>query len=130
VILEESLFSFLSSDTAVAAIIGDRIYGVVAPQNAPLPRIVYTRMHTARTQTLCKTDSKVRATLLIECYDKNYKGSKLLADVVRQTLTDFSGDMAGTRVSTIALDAEVDLDDPEPGLYSVSQTYLIWFTEE
>lgn len=129
-ILEESLFSFLSSDTAVGSFVADRIYGLVQPQTGTQPCIVYSRIATERTQTLCKTDSKVRATLLLDCYDKKYKGSKLLAEAVRQTLTDFHGDMAGTRVSSIALDSEVDRDDPEPGLYSVSQTYFIWFTEE
>jgi hypothetical protein len=130
VILEESLFSFLSSDTAVGSVVADRIYGLIQPQKGLQPCIVYSRIATLRSQTLCATDSKVRAMLLIDCYDKTYKGSKLLAEVVRQTLTDFSGDMAGTRISSVALDAEVDRDDPEPGLYSVSQTYFIWFTEE
>lgn len=129
-ILEESLFAFLTADTAVAALIAERMYGGMAPQNAPLPRIVYSRMDTTRTQTLCKTDRKAMATMLLDCYDKTYLGSKRLADAVRQTLTDFSGDMAGTRVSTVILDGDPDRDDPEPGLFSVSQRYFIWFTEE
>lgn len=129
-ILEESLFSFLSSDTAVGAFIAERIYGLIQPQKGVQPCIVYSRIATDRTQTLCTTDSKVRAALLLDCYDKTYLGSKRLAQAVRQTLIDFSGDMAGTRVSSISLEAEVDLDDPEPGLYCVSQRYLIWFTEE
>lgn len=129
-ILEESLFSFLSSDTAVGAMVLDRIYGQTQPQKGKQPCIVYSRTHTLRSQTLCKTDSKVRATMLLDCYDKSYKGAKQLADVVRHTLIDFAGDMSGTRVSTVILDGEVDLDDPEPGLFSVSQTYFIWFTEE
>jgi hypothetical protein len=129
-ILEESLFSFISSDTAVAAIIGNHMYGSIAPQHAPLPRIVYWREDSARSQTLCKTDSKVKAIMILECYDKTYKGSKELAKVVRQTLTDFSGDMAGTRVSTVILDSDPDGEDPEPGLYCVRQRYFIWHTEE
>lgn len=129
-ILEESLFSFLSSDTAVAALVADRIYGAIAPQTAPLPRIVYKREDSNRTQTLCKTDSKVRAIMILECYDKTYKGAKQLAKVVRQTLTDFSGDMAGTRVSTVILDSDPDGEDPEPGLHCVSQRYFIWHIEE
>lgn len=129
-ILEESLFSFLSSDTAVGAMVEDRIYGLIQPQKGLQPCIVYSRIATDRTRTLCATDSKVRATLLVDCYDKTYLGAKRLAEVVRHTLIDFSGDMAGTHVSTVSLDTEVDLDDPEPGLYCVTHTYFIWFTEE
>lgn len=127
--IEESLYSFLSSDSAVSGLVEDRIYGQIAPQKSLLPRIVYSRVATQRSQSLCGTDSKVRAIMQIDSYDKTYKGSKTLADVLRHTLSDFTGDMNGTRVSTVSLDSDVDLDDPEPGLYRVSQTYFIWFVE-
>lgn len=130
-ILEESLYAFVTSDTAVAALIDLRMYGGMQPQKGAQPCIVYSRLSpTKRTQTLCATDSKVCATLLIECYDKSYLGSKHLAAAVRHTIIDFQGDMAGTRVSSIALDDESDVVLPEPGLFGVSQTYSIWFTEE
>lgn len=129
-ILEESLFAFLAGDTAVAALVGDRIYGMIAPQKAKLPRIVYSRIAVTRSQTFCATDRKARAVMQVDAYDLSYRGAKVLAKTIRQTLTDFNGDMAGTPVSTIAMDSEVDLDDPDPGLFRVSQTYFIWFTEE
>lgn len=129
-LLEESLFAFLSSDTAVASFVESRIYGLIAPQGAQLPRIIYSRIATQRTQTLCATDGKVRTAMQVDCYSKTFKEAKQLAKVVQQTLTDFTGDMMGTRVSTVILDSEVDLDDPDPGLYRVSQTYFIWYKEE
>lgn len=130
-ILEDSLFAFLAGDTAVAALVDDRIFGgFIQDQNAKMPCIVYARITVTRTQTLCGTDRKARAVMRIDSYDKAYRSAKLLAEVLRHTLTDFSGDMYGTRVSLVAMDSEVDLDDPEPGLYRVSQTYFIWFNEE
>ncbi len=128
--LEESLFSFLTSDTAIAGMIDARVYAQIAPQGALLPRVVYSRITTQRTQTLCGTDQKVRAVMQIDSYDRTYKGAKELAKALFFTLVDFSGDMNGTRVSTVALDSDVDLDDPDPGLFRVSQTYFIWFKEE
>jgi hypothetical protein len=128
-LLEESLYSFLTSDSAVSAMVEDRVFAEIAPQKSPLPRIVYTRIATQRTQSLCKTDSKVRALMQIDLYDRTYKGSKDLAKLIFNTLIDFTGNMAGTRVSSVISDSEVDLDDPDPGLYRVSQTYFIWFVE-
>lgn len=137
VLLEDSLFGFLAADTALAGMLTSpdqpdvtRIYPMVAPQGSPVPRVVYQRVSTQRTETLCATDGKVRAVMDMNCYDKTYRGAKLLANALRQTLIDFSGDMDGTRVSTVILDGEVDLDDPDPGLYRVSQTYFIWFKEQ
>lgn len=135
-LLEESLYSFLDADTAIGGMVpdlkngGSAIYGGIAPQNAPMPRIIYTRISTQRTQSLCGTDPKARAVMQLDCYDRSYKGSKALANAVRLTITDFRGDMAGTHISLITLDTDIDLDDPEPGLFRVSQQYFIWFIEE
>lgn len=129
--LEFSLFAFLAGDTAVAAVVEDRIYGgFIEDQRAKQPCVVYARVTATRSQTLCGTDGKVRAVMRIDSYDKSYNGAKALAELLRHTLTDFAGDMYGTRVSLVAMDSEIDLDDPEPGLYRVSQTYFIWFLEE
>ena len=128
--IEESLFALLSSDTAVSGLVEDRVYGLIAPQVAPLPRIVYARIASLRTQTLCATDRKVRVLMQVDSYDRTYRGSKVLAGAVRQTLTDYTGDMFGTRVATVTLDSEIDLADPDPGLYRVSQSYFLWITEE
>lgn len=130
ILLEESLYSFLTNSVDVSAIIGDRMYGMVRPEKDPTPSIVYSRATTLRTQTLCKTDSKVRATMTVDSIAKTYLGVKRLARAVGKALSDFTGDMYGTRVSTVILESEIDLDDPDPGLYRVSQTYLIWFVEE
>lgn len=127
--LEESLYALLSGDTALAAIVDDRVFGVIN-ETGKQPSIVYSRVAVTRTYTLCGTDGKARALMQIDCYDKSHIGVRRLAEVLRHTLTDFAGDMYGTRVSLIAMDSEVDLDDPEPGLYRVSQTYIIWFLEE
>lgn len=128
--LEESIAGFLMDDTAIGAYIEGRVYGQIAPSKSPLPRIVYSRISTRRTQTLCGTDTTARAVVQIDSYDKTYKGAHLLATAIRKTLTDFSGDMRGTRVSTVTMESDIDLDDPDPGLYRVSQTYFFWFTEE
>lgn len=130
ILLEESLKSFLTGDADVGALIANRMYGMIRPENDPTPSIVYSRATTLRSQTMCKTDPKVRATMTVDCLAKTYLGAKKLARATGKALIDFAGDMYGTRVSTVILESEIDLDDPDPGLYRVSQTYLIWFVEE
>lgn len=128
-ILEQGLFAFLSADTAISAIVADRIFPLMQRGDAQ-PSLVYSRVAAQRTQRLCNTtDPALRGAFQIDSYAKTYEEVKELADIVRQTLVDFAGDMGGTHVSTVILDTEIDMLDPEPGLYRVLQTYFIWFVE-
>lgn len=128
--LEDSLHAFLAADTALGALVEDRIYGGAADPDSELPHLVYSRLATLRGQTLCGTDRTARAQIEIDCADRSFKASKDLAKVVKDTLLDFSGDMAGTRISAVILDSDGDLVYSEPGLFYVSQVYFIWFKEE
>lgn len=127
--IEEGLFSMLTSDTAVGAIIENRMFGSVAPAGAKLPRLVYTKLGDSNDSTLCATDSTQRVTIQVDCYAKDYKSSKVLAKTVRQSLVDYRGFMGDTYVKTVILSTELDLTDPDPGLNRVSQTYFIWIVE-
>lgn len=129
VLFENGLFSFLTSDTAVGGMIGTRMYGSVAPPHAALPRIVYTKVADGNTQTMCATDSVKGDRYQLDCYAKDYKTSKLLAKLVKNSMVDFRGFMGDTYVKTVILETDHDLTDPDPGLNRVSQTYLIWFVE-
>lgn len=131
-LIEEGLFAFLSTDTGVnvTAGIGRRIYGNIAPQNAVMPCIVYTKITQLESQTLCGTDNLVRALLQIDCYAKEYKEAKQVAKAVKTLLRDYKGLMGTVRTRNTILDNEVDLGDPEPGLSRVSQTFFTWYYEE
>lgn len=127
--IEEGLFSHLTNDTAVGAEIDTRMFGSLAPAHAKLPRIVYTKIADGNTQTMCTTDSVKGDRYQLDCYAKDYKTSKALARLVKNSLVDFRGFMGDTYVKTVILETEQDLTDPDPGLNRVSQTYLIWFVE-
>lgn len=128
--IEEGLFSHLKADAGLTALLrSTNIFGVIIPQNSGMPSVVYSRIAATRTQTLCGTDGLVKGLFQIDSYAISYLTAKKLANAVRLSLIDFHGAMGDTRVASVSLDTEVDLDDPEPGLYRVSQTYIIWFAE-
>lgn len=125
--LVEGLFSVLTSDSAITGIVGDRVYPLLMPQSGTIPAIVYSQIGRREDVSLCSADGKIRATIQIDSYSKQYRTSKMLADAVRSVLVDFTGAMGDARVATVILDQELDLDDPEPGLFRVSQTFFIWY---
>ena len=46
--VEENLYTLFTGSTAIAAVVGTRVYPVMAPQNATYPCLVYTRVSTPR----------------------------------------------------------------------------------
>lgn len=131
---DSSLVSHLRADADVAALVGERVFPLMIPQHAydeatKLPCLVYQRVGTQRLPLFCATDSTVRTNYLVSSYARSYIKAKELADAVRGALIDFTGIMYGVDVKKILSESEQDLDDPEPGLYRVLQTWTIWFVE-
>lgn len=124
--MEASLFSFLTGNAGIAALIGTRVYPGIIPQSGVQPCIVYNKSSRSRQQLFCGTDGLLLTRLEIDCYADSYIQSVALANAVTSALQDFSGDMNGTTVPRIFLENEIDLSDIEPGLYRQSQTWAMW----
>ena len=124
--MEASLFSFLTGNAGIAALIGTRVYPGIIPQSGVQPCIVYNKSSRSRQQLFCGTDGLLLTLLEIDCYADSYIQSVALANAVTSALQDFSGDMNGTTVPRIFLENEIDLSDIEPGLYRQSQTWAMW----
>lgn len=118
-----------SAALAVAEMIKGEIYGGIAPAFAKLPRLVYSEIGYQNTQSLCRSDKTVRKNYLFDCYAKTKRESRLLATALREAMVDYRGFMGDTKVKTITLDSELDLLDPDPGLFRVEQSYVIWLVE-
>lgn len=127
--IEESLQTFLVADLAVGALVADRVFGILAPQNVATPFLVYTKVVEEDSITYCGPDILVRSLFQFDCYAKTFKEALQLSRGLRGALVNFSGVMAGTRVSSVLFDSELQETDPEPGLFRVSLTLFIWYGE-
>lgn len=124
--MEASLFSFLTGNAGIAALVVKRVYAGIIPQSGVQPCIVYNKSSRSRQQLYCGTDGLLLTRLEIDCYADSYIQSVDLANAVTAALQDFSGDMSGTDVPRVFLENEIDLSDIEPGLYRQSQTWAMW----
>lgn len=139
--IEEGLVQRIVADASIVELIGgtfNRIWPGSIPQKEAgdppsLPAIVYTRIGTFRDVGTCRTDSLVQAQFQIDSYAANWSTARALARLIRLRLVDFTGTLTDddvTLVDRIFLSSELHLEDPEPGVLRVSQTYVVWFTEE
>lgn len=124
--IEAGLTEHLTNDADLNALIAGRVYGLMAPQNTATPFVILTKITDIIDGTLCAQDPMVESVFQFDSYAPSYLLSLQVAAALRDALIDFRGPMGGTHVGSIRQQGEIQLLDPEPGLFRVSTTMLIW----
>jgi len=124
--IEAGLTDRLTNDADLYALIAGRVYGLIAPQNIVTPFVVFTKITDVADGGYCAHDPMVESLFQFDSYAKTYQLSLQVAAAVRDALIDFRGPMGGAHVGSIRQQGEIQLLDPEPGLFRVSTTLFIW----
>ena len=124
----------LIADADVFAVVGSRIYPVLAPSSAALPLITWRRSSVLRTMGLGGPTGVTTVTLSLEIYAETYEAVRELADLCRLALDGYGATVDNVVVSNVSLDNESDgfvqLQGGESAPFlSVSQTYSILWQE-
>lgn len=128
--IEEGLYSYLSSQGGIVSLVGTRIFPGMVPIGEYPPAITYQNVSENRQDKYCGVGNTVRSDFIINSFDKSALKSRQIADAVKAALKDFSGMMGSEKVIAVFLATQVrDLADPEPGFFYTSQTFVIWHVE-
>ena len=93
--VEENLYTLFTGSTAIAAVVGTRVYPVMAPQNATYPCLVYTRVSTPRFHTHDGASGMAQPRFQINLWADSFSAARTLADTVR-TAVDGTKTVSGT----------------------------------
>lgn len=132
---EQSVSTVLVSDPAVAAIVGTRVYPVIAPAAADLPFATWRRVGVQREHTLNGPMGMPTVLLAIDLYALTYEAVRDLADRVRLALDGYGGSPSDSVVvNNVSLDNEADgfvqlAGGDMPPVYSVTMTFSIMWSE-
>lgn len=124
--IEDALYSRLSQDAALTALIARRVYPLMAPQTVVAPYLVFMKVVEMASGTLCAQDPMVRGLFQFDSYAKTFKQVQLIAKALRDALIDFRGAVDDTYIASIRLENEMHVLEPEPGLFRVSTSLFIW----
>lgn len=132
--IEAAIRSLLLANSAVAAIVGTRIYPATSPQGVTSPRIVYERISTMRVHSMAGATGLVRPRIALDCFGDGYAGSKALGDAVRLALDGYKGIAGEDRIYGVFLDSQSDVLDTQGAgdvvlAQYVSLEFLIWCKE-
>lgn len=105
--IETDLYSTLSNDAGVTALVSDRIYPNLAEEDDPRPYIVYQLITGERLSTITGVNDARRKRVQISCHADTYASAKAVAAAVYAAL---EGDGY--------LELEYDLYDHETQIHS------------
>jgi len=119
----------------VSAATAAGIYPVLAAQNAPYPLVVYRRTSTTRERGLGGNYGVPVAVFSVSIVSESYSEVKTIADSIRLSVDNFTGEANGAKIVLSSLVAESDgMERPREGqskpLYRVDQIYEVRFSEQ
>lgn len=118
----------LKATAGVTAIVGAKVYPMLAPQSVDLPYIVYEKTLDAPVNNANGTGSTSQKRYAIYCYATTYAGAQALGAAVQSALSGWV-DSAGCvwHLESMMDDAgEVAAGQDVPEFYAVNQEYSVW----
>ena len=119
--LESKLYTLLSADAGVTALVALRTYPLVAPQGAEMPFIVYNRISSGRQYSLTGYSNLENPRMQVDCYGTTYSEAKALSEAV---ITALRG---ATTFGTEQDDPRESFEEDET--FRISIDFSIWNQE-
>ncbi len=132
---EQAAARAIITDPAVAMILGQRVWPVLAPASASLPFATWRRTAVTRTQGLGGPIGASTVQLAVDVYATTYEEVREAADAIRSSLDGWGGAVSEyVSVRNVSLDSESDgfvqlAGGDLPPVYQVTQSYSILWQE-
>lgn len=130
--IEPALYSLVTGDAGVSALIATRMYPALMPQNVTLPAVSYSVVVAPGDHHGTAASGYVSAIYRIDCWATTFAAARELAQAVREAIDGYRGTVtpAGSplvevTIGAILLESERDLYEDESRVYRRSQTYRV-----
>lgn len=129
-LLRTAIYTKLSGDAAVSAIVGTNIYPVkLPPTNLTPPYITYFRVSTVRVQSMLGGSQLASPLFQFDAWAKTHAAADDLAEKIRLALEGFKGTVSGVVIGGILFQNQFEEYDEDAELHRVMSEYRIWHEE-
>lgn len=141
--LEEAIVERLTGYAPLAALVADRVYPLMLPQDVAWPAITYQRISGVSDHHLGGPSGLTETRLQVDVWSQVRDGvdahleARRVALQVKAALDGFRGDVASSdsppatlRIKSARLENDQDLEEDEPRTYRVSLDFMIAHDEE
>lgn len=123
--IETALYTQLSSHAGLSALVDNRIYPVLAPQNVALPFVAYFKVSNQREYTHQGYAGLSKVRMQISCYGDDYSDVKAVAIQVTAAMEVWPA--AVTAVQAVFQDNETDIFEDGVMLYHIALDFFVWY---
>lgn len=128
--IEAAVYSILTADSTLSALVGTRIYPNVVPQDVTLPAVAYQRISTSRVYSHSPGVSQLaRPRFQFTSVARSYSDVKAVANALRGALDAYGGTAASVLVFTMLSQNEFDTFSDDGDLHTVRQDFYVWHRE-
>lgn len=125
--IESDLFTLLTHDAAIAALVASRVYPVQLAEDAALPALSYQIVSAVGEPTM-ETSGLQRWRLQLDCWGDTYADASTLRQQVALLLDGYQGDLAsGVRLQNAQAMQRIDFFDDMPRVYRCMIEFYLWF---
>ena len=128
--LESELYGFLVSNPVISAVVADRVYPLLMPQNTQLPAITYQRISGASEQSMTGASGLAHPRIQLDCWGSTYKDVTVLREVLRQVLQGFRGQLGTIFINGVIYVNDQDFYEWETKTFRTSTDVKIWHNED
>ena len=131
-IIDEAIYSLLSADPGIAAIVADRITPVVSLEGGDMPALTYLIVDSIRAYSLAGPSGVARARVQFDSWGNHYLDARRLADAVRKAVSGFKGQIggdAGVTIEGIFIEDKTAPWEPQAKLYRAMQEAEVTYVE-
>ncbi len=136
--IEEALFSLLTGDPRVKALLATRVFHVRTPEvgepDASLPTIAYLRVSTTRAFTMdvgAAVTVLARSRFQFDCMAADPDTASKVARTITAVMRGFKGPVADIEVKGIFDDTETDRDiyNPQTKIFAVQKDFQVSYLD-
>lgn len=102
----QAVYESMCLDKSISKCVGDRIYPIMLPEDAPLPAIVYSPTLANYDSALQGDTGFVRQTIQFVCHDRTFKKARELSRLVKRSIQDYHGDMCGLFIQAVFIKSD------------------------
>jgi len=132
-ILEAALYSYLTQDPGVSAVVSDRVYAVRAPEHPVMPYIFWQTAGAQRFYTYDPyevTQAYVRKRVRFFCVGSTALAALEAKEAVLFAMSGYEGDMSGVLVGQSSAELESDDYDPSNKTFVAIADFRIMYEDD
>jgi hypothetical protein len=127
--IESALYSAIKNASAVAALVGTRVYRAHLPQAPTLPAVAFSRISTTRWVVHSGSVPVQQAIFQVSCWGADSDSAGALAKAVSDALNGYTNTSGTDKIFVAKVDNVVELPDPETRQYLVAVDIQLTYKE-